>query len=336
MSRKDSTKQTPRRSRLPKAVYTVAEDVLSNLRGNDYLDRLADERLCEDIADHIQTLATLAEIKVESEILLHPHADPDKVEHLIKEAMRLAYGIDDLIKQGAKVPKIEERRSRRLIEAFLGIMEASDESRFRERERDRVKAAAKTEKPPPSTGMFAVAHLLTENWPKKGLHKGDYVLVQEGEQAQVKQLAWFKLKDGTREFISTLCHKTKSHYYIEGSNRVRTEISRDEIKIEGPVIAVVKACAKDYMERLLRGEIPVARPQAKPDKPKADADTARKIAELRRKMDKLDFEPENEACYFKLEKQLWQLEHPTAEEDSILDSEFIGGRGFTNREGGAQ
>lgn len=66
----------------------------------------------------------------------------------------------------------------------------------------------------------------------------------------------------------------------------------------------------------------------------ADKKREEKIEELRERINDLEDCPSREEIRFKLETEIFNLEHPPEDEDSILDAEFISGRGFTDREGG--
>lgn len=62
-----------------------------------------------------------------------------------------------------------------------------------------------------------------------------------------------------------------------------------------------------------------------------ESEKTEKIAELRERISNLDDDITSGTKRFELEREIYDLEHPPEDNDSILDAEYITGRGFTNR-----
>lgn len=155
------------------------------------------------------------------------------------------------------------------------------------------------------------------SWSKESISKGDVLVVRLGE-VEVGQLISFIHRK--RLYINRLKARVSDGLIIvEGNSGKKHALSAGTYKIEGAVIAIQKGARA--AEQIAEHE---------------KEQSSKKIEELKEKISRLDYEPENEACYFKLQTELWEIEHPAEEEDSILDAEYISGRGFINREGGAR
>jgi hypothetical protein len=197
---------------MPASIYRTIREVDWHLR--DYSDSKTpaeyrhdyNEEVCQGIVHPLLEMNDLAHLGLEADVLKHPHIAPGTAKAAITDAMRLAYGIDDLITAGKKVKPTERQRRDELFAAFDLI--------------EKVELDA-------------------------NMHK---------------------LQNYQPQHTST------------------------------------------------------------PPPPAATAPTLtdRTIESLRDKLEELDQIPENEACRFKLETELYNLEHSHEDDDSILDAEFIG------------
>lgn len=137
MQKKNSTtkQERPRRARMPQKVYETASTLNRRLTNfevkypNDALFRgdVTDEVLCQEAAAPLRAISELAFGKeLDPEINTHPHNNPWQVEQLVIEAMRLAYGIQDLVDAGRRTNKFERQRCVELFAAFEKLKKATD------------------------------------------------------------------------------------------------------------------------------------------------------------------------------------------------------------------
>jgi hypothetical protein len=201
MSRNQDTRRPteekagPRRSRMPKVVYDTAD--LARYCLTDHSDSPVfpapiDETLCQEIAPALRELSSMAfHEELSPEINEHPCADCWEVAHIIKEAMRLAYGLQDLIDAGKRTNEVERQQCAELFAAFEKIHAASRASE------NRRHGKSTNEQPKPEAGKKGKRTSYTAgfDWPYFGVHHNDDVIVEATGLAPIGKLVLTVRKD---------------------------------------------------------------------------------------------------------------------------------------------
>jgi hypothetical protein len=295
MSTKENiTKQkAPRRSRLPGYVYKTADGLQSGLTDYEAISPNAwifkgdrtDEILCREALQPLRNISSLAfQKELDPTINEHLHNDPHLCRRILLDAMRLAYGIQDLIDAGEKVSKFERARCANLKEYYKEISGAVWESGKRQR--------GEAKKPKAETTSLKRYRAAFE-WSLFGLHHGDSVTVNENGQAKPGQLILVRSTDGSYEdsYFTRCCLVT--------SDTVRV-CAYDGESYDRPASAIIGAAVKISHDDCNHTKAEALRAQIK--KLQSDSDAWSNVTRV-----------------YELETEIFELEHPIEEEEDSAD-----------------
>lgn len=301
MQKENNTNQQkrPRRSRMPKVVYDTASTVRRRLTHWKVTaitkeEELPDEQLCSAIVQPLRNISSLVFYKeLDPEINEHPHNSPYECEHIITEAMRLAYGIQDLIDAGKRVSKVDRALCAELFDYFKKIKKAADESdeKWRERVRGNKSYQTQQNKPTPQ-GCFTIEAAF--DWPYFGIHRQDTLTVKEDGQIKVGKPALVQREDEDGYFLVRIC-----------------SIKADAIRIAsfcGDVDDIKPADVVGAVIEINHAEC-----------------NQTKIEALRQRLSELQEDDEHTLNYtkcFEVEEQIYNLEHPPEEDEEDEDFEW--------------